>query len=60
MNGQAPELTPVELITRIEAGEDIHVLDVRAPERLGRRGQIVLACLAPLPLVVAWAAALTG
>lgn len=33
---------------------------LRAPERLGRRGQIVLACLAPLPLVVAWAAALTG
>jgi len=36
MDGSAriPELTPVELITRIEAGEDVHVLDVRAPASL--------------------------
>ena len=29
-----PEITPEELVSRVEAGEPIQVLDVRAPERL--------------------------
>jgi len=30
----APEITPEELVDAVERGEDIHVLDVRAPQRL--------------------------
>lgn len=30
----APEITPEELVARVEAGEPLHILDIRAPEWL--------------------------
>jgi len=34
VDGSRPELTGEELVTLVEAGKRVHVLDVRAPERL--------------------------
>jgi len=40
--GAVPEMTPEELVLAIERGQEIHVLDVRAPQRLaGGRIDIV-------------------
>ena len=34
MNRSTPEISPADLLRRIESQEEIHVLDVRAPRRL--------------------------